>query len=263
MTNTAPSAENAFRRRLEEGTPQLGGLVTTCTPLMIEVYGDLGFDFALLDFEHGGPSPYDSARLCDLVRAGEVADIDLVVRLPSGRGSLLRKVLDTGVQNVLVPRVETPDEVLDAAAAARFTYDGEPGDRGVGSARSTRWGGEMNASYLTRADDEVTLGVMVENDQAVTNLTEILTTPGVDFALLGHYDLAVSLGCSDPAVSSVQSRIDRFERVCRNTSTPFGRYTGADADAVADAVDDGYRLLLVGDETSAVRTQYREILADW
>jgi 2-dehydro-3-deoxyglucarate aldolase len=255
-------AENEFRSDLEAGAVQFGALATTCTPLMVEVYGDVGFDFAFVDLEHGGPSPSDSERLGDLVRAGETAGIDLLVRLPSGRPPLIRKVLDAGVRNVLVPRVETAEEVRAAAAATRFTYDGDPGERGVGSARATRWGGELDPDYPDRADDAVTFGVMIENRRAVENLASILDVPDLGFALLGHYDLAVSLGAADPGASSVREQVDRFERACRSADVPFGRHVGTDADAADDAVAAGYRLLLAGDETAAVRDRYGGFLAD-
>jgi len=256
------SPDNGFRTGLEEGDVQFGALATTCTPLIVEVYGDVGFDFVFVDLEHGGPSPYDSERLGNLVRAGETAGTDLLVRLPSGRPPLIRKVLDAGVRNVIVPRVRTADEVRTAAAATRFTYDGNPGDRGVGSARSTRWGGRIDADYPDRADDTVSFGVMVENRTAIENVEEIVSVPGVNFTLLGHYDLAVSLGHSEPTNESVQENVEVFERACRDAGVPYGRYTGTAEDAVDRAVDSGYRILLAGDETSAVRDHYADLLSD-
>jgi len=256
------AAETRFRQRLETGDTQFGSLVTTCTPLMVEVYGDVGFDFAFVDLEHAGPSPFDGERLGDLVRASETAGIELVVRLPSGQPPLITKVLDAGVRNVIIPRVETVDAVRTAASATRFSYEGNPGDRGLGSARPTRWGREMDESCPDRADESVSLGIMVETKRAVENLADILDTTGVVFAMLGHYDLAISLGVADPGAAAVQDRVEAFEAECRATEVPFGRYVGTNADTTDDAIEAGYQLLLVGDETSAVRDHYGNFLAD-
>lgn len=163
---------------------------------------------------------------------------------------------------MLVPQVETTEEVRTAAAATRFTYVGGPGERGVGSTRATRWGGDLDAGYPDRADDAVTFDLMTQSRQTVENLESSLAVPGLGVALLGHYDLAVSLGAADPAASSVREHVDQFERACRSADVPFSQHVGVDADATDNAVAAGYCLLLAGDETAAVRDRYGGLLAD-
>jgi 2-dehydro-3-deoxyglucarate aldolase len=82
--------------------------------LLVEVFGDLGLDFVWLDFEHTGPSAYDSKVFENLTRAAEGAGTELLVRTPSGDPEIIRKILDTGVRNLLIPRIETAEEVKRA-----------------------------------------------------------------------------------------------------------------------------------------------------
>lgn len=114
-------------------------------PNMIEVYGHLGFDFTWFDFEHAGGSPYDSSLLERYTRATDVADIGLFVRLPAGDPPRVRKVLDTGVRTLLVPRVEDAVDIRPAIEAARYRYDETPGTRGAGIGRAHR---PLDGDYL-------------------------------------------------------------------------------------------------------------------
>lgn len=92
--------------RLASGEAVLGARTTTMSPSMVEVYGTLGFDFTWLDFEHIGGSPYDADLLEQYTRAADVADVDLLVRLPRGDPVAVRKALDTSVRTLLVPQVK-------------------------------------------------------------------------------------------------------------------------------------------------------------
>jgi len=100
--------ENGFRRALEAGETVLGASAATFSPTVIETLGAVGLDFVWLDFEHGGPSPWDATVFEELTRAAEAGDIELLVRLPKPDPPLVRKVLDAGVRTILIPRVETP-----------------------------------------------------------------------------------------------------------------------------------------------------------
>ncbi|MFC7174841.1 aldolase/citrate lyase family protein [Haloplanus litoreus] len=83
-----------------------------------------------MDFEHTGESPWDSMLFESLTRAAEAGDIELFVRLPAPDQALIRKVLDAGVRNLLIPRIDSAAEVRRAVEATRFVYDGEPGSAG-------------------------------------------------------------------------------------------------------------------------------------
>ena len=247
------SETNRVRERLREGTPVFGARSETFAPALVEVYGDLGFDFVWLDFEHGGPSPFDTVALENLARAAECADVELLARLPSGEPPLVHKVLDAGIRTLLIPRVRTAAEVRRAVRAAHFSYDGDSGDRGFGAGRPSGWGGEIDG-YVEREDRAVLVGAMIEHEDAVENVEEILDVPELGFAFVGANDLSISMGYpGDPGHSAVAAAVEAVEGACAEANVPLGapRHDAAAAEA---AVDDGYVVLRIGDEIGAARS---------
>ena len=246
------SHANRVRERLREGTPVFGARAETFAPALVEVYGHLGFDFVWLDFEHGGPSPHDAVALENLVRAAECADVELLARLPSGDPPLVHKVLDAGVRTLLIPRVETAAEVRRAVRAAHFAYDGDPGDRGFGAGRPSDRGGSLDG-FVERADRSVLVGAMIEHERAVENVEAILDVPELGFAFVGANDLSISMGHPrDTDHPEVKAAVEEIEEACAAADVPLGapRHDAAAAEA---ALDDGYRILRVGDEIGSVR----------
>jgi 2-dehydro-3-deoxyglucarate aldolase len=246
--------ENGLRRALERGETVFGASCATFSPTVIETLGDVGLDFVWLDFEHGGPSPYDSTALEELTRAAETADVDLLVRLPAPEPPLVRKVLDAGVRTVLLPRIETAAELRPAVEAAYFAYDGDVGDRGVGVGRSGRWAGYVD-SFVGGEDSEVLVGTMIENERAVENIEEILAVPQLGFAFVGPADLAMSMSDGDPLAKhpdAVQSAIDRALEACLDAGVPAGRIRNSVEEARAAAAA-GYRIVRIGGDVGSIR----------
>ena len=247
--------ENAFRRALESDETVLGASAATFSPTVIETFGAVGLDFVWLDFEHGGPSPYDSTVFEELTRAAEAADIELLVRLPAPDPPLVRKVLDAGVRTILLPRIETAAQLRPAVEAAYFSYDGEVGDRGVGVGRSGEWAGYVD-SFIAGEDEEILVGTMIENERAVENIEEILAVPQLGFAFIGQADLTMSLSGGDPLEKSpdaVESAIDRTVEACLAADVPLGRIRNDIAEAQA-AIDAGYQIVRIGGDIGAIRT---------
>lgn len=242
----------------------LGAGVETASEQLVELYGTLGLDWVWVDVEHKNGSPLDGTGLERLVRAAQCGGTELVVRLPNGDPSTIRKVLDTGVRNVVVPRVETASDVERAVRAARFEYDGEPGDRGLAQGRAsgygTAFGGER--PYHDVEDANVQVGVLVENRTAVENVEEIATVPELGFVFPGPGDLGVSMGRTleyeDPEMRSL---VERVRKTCVEHGVPLlgvQNSNFAGPEGVRDAIDRGYRLVSLGDEFAFVAQAIEE-----
>ena len=256
-------SENGLRRALERGETVLGASSATFSPTVIEAFGHVGLEYVWLDFEHAGPSPYDSTAFEELSRAAEAADIELLVRLPAPEPPLVRKVLDAGVRTILLPRIETASELRPAVEAAYFSYDGDVGDRGVGIGRSGEWAGYVD-SYVATEDDEVLVGTMIENERAVENIEEILSVPQLGFAFVGPADLAMSMSGGDPTAKNpeaVATAIDRALEACLAADVPAGRIRNDPAEAQA-AIDAGYRIVRIGGDVSSIHETLGARLAD-
>lgn len=255
--------QNGLRRAIENGETVFGASAATFSPTVVETLGSIGLDFVWLDFEHSGPSPYDSTVFEELTRAAEVADIELLVRLPKPEPPLVRKVIDAGVRTILLPRIETAAELQRAVKAAYFAYDGDVGDRGVGVGRSGNWEGYVD-SFVGGEDDQVLVGTMIENEQAVENIEDILAVPQLGFAFVGPADMAMSMSGGDPLEKSpeqVSAAIDRTLEACLDAGVPVGRIRNSVAEAQA-AVDAGYQIVRVGGDLSAVRSTLGERIAE-
>jgi 2-dehydro-3-deoxyglucarate aldolase len=246
--------ENGLRRALEAGETVFGASCESFSPTAIETFGAVGLDYVWLDFEHGGPSPYDSTALEELTRAAEAGDIELLCRLPKPEPALVRKVLDAGVRTILLPRIETAAELERAVKAAYFAYDGDVGDRGVGVGRSGNWAGYVD-SYVGGEDSEILVGTMIENERAVENIESILDVPHLGFAFVGPADLAMSLSAGDPLAKNteaVESAIDRTREACLDAGVPIGRIRN-DVEQAQSAVDAGYQIVRIGGDMASVR----------
>lgn len=240
-------------QRLSEGKLLRGVGASTFAPAVVETAGAAGMDFVWLDLEHKGPSPADSHALEELVRAAGSADTELLVRLPSTEPWLVRKVLDAGVSNVLLARVETASELRRGVRATEFVYDDEPGGRGGAVSLASDWG---RTDYEPRGDPAV--GAMLETASAVENLEAILEVPGLDFAYLGAADLSISLGhpfeTDHPAV---EEAVDSVREGCEEAGVPLGQSVD-DPEAATAAVEEGWQLLRYTDDLSALRRRLAE-----
>ena len=244
--------DNPIRTALEGDEVVFGARVTTHDPMIIEVYGELGFDFVWIDFEHGGASPHETGALDGLARACDVADVAPLVRVPSADEAIVRKVLDAGLHTILVPRVESAAEAREAVGLARFTYDGAPGHRGHAGTRANTYGASFEV-YAERADATTLVGVQIETADGMSNLEGILAVPDLGFIVIGSGDLAVSLGHPMKREHTVvEDAVEEIRSACLDAGVPVGTPVSTTA-AAEDAVAAGYQLIRIGDELNSIR----------
>jgi 2-dehydro-3-deoxyglucarate aldolase len=251
---------NRFRDAIENDGVVLGARASSFSPSLVEIYGDLGLDFVWLDFEHSGQSAWDSTEVEHLVRAAELSKIDLLVRIPYAHPPMIRKVLDTGVRNILVPRVDTAEETRRAVRATRFTYEDEPGDRGMASQRSSEYG--MSENYAEREDKNVNVGVMIEKRTALENIEEILAVSDLGFVFVGPGDLSVQLGHpGDSAHADIQSAIDQIESASKEAGVPLGGISHDPSEAI-ETIESGYQIVRIGGEFESARKMLRRRMGE-
>jgi 2-dehydro-3-deoxyglucarate aldolase len=243
---------NPVRDTIEGGGVVFGARVRTFSPTAIQILGQAGLDYAYLDFEHAGFSPYNSSRLEQLALIADNAGLELVIRITGSNADMVRKVLDAGVRTVIVPRIETASEAKRVVKAAQFEYEGGPGERGFGTAPANDWG-IRPTDYTEREDEHVFVGVMLETKEAVDNIQEITAVTGLGFAKIGVGDLSVSMGCpQDYENAALREAITRLETQCLDSSIPLGRGVSTVSQA-KDALADGYQLIDIGGDVEILR----------
>ncbi|MDR7543083.1 MAG: aldolase/citrate lyase family protein [Armatimonadota bacterium] len=178
---------NAVKRKLASGGTAVGTIVQVPHPLIVEACGRAGFDFVILDEEHGALGP---DRLADMIRAAEVAHVTPLVRVSENRAPLILQALDQGAGGVVIPGVRSADEARAAVDAAKYA---PAGHRGYCSAvRSAGLIGDRAA--MERANAETMVILLIEHREAVDAFEAMLDVPGVDVVFIGPGDLSHSLG---------------------------------------------------------------------
>lgn len=237
-----------FRDRLAEqrdgGRSLVGLWVCSGSPLVAEIFAGSGVDWLLIDMEHSANSLLSVMTQLQAVGGYPVTP---VVRVPFGDDVVLKQVLDTGAQNILVPMVSTAEQAREFVAAVRYPPQGR---RGVGSSlsRSSRW--NRVDGYLANADDHVSLVVQIESADAVANAAEIAAVDGVDGVFVGPADLSASLGVlGQQTHPDVLAAVQRTFDAVRAAGKPVG-VNAFDLDAAARYIEAGAAFIAVAADVS-------------
>src|SRR5438034_4988644 len=178
---------NTFKKAIREGRPQIGLWCSSCSNVTAEVIAGAGFDWVLIDTEH---APNELPMVLTQLQAMAGGTAAPVVRPAWNDLVLIKRILDAGAQNLLVPYVQTVEEARAAVAATRYPPQGV---RGVATIhRANRFA--RIKDYYAKANQEIGLLVQVETDKAVQNLEAIAAVDGIDGIFIGPSDLAASLG---------------------------------------------------------------------
>ncbi len=180
---------NNLKTRLQNGRMVAGPFIKFANPGLVEIYGKAGFDFVVIDTEHG---PHSIETVENLVRAAELAGISPVVRVRRNEPSLISRVMDVGAEGILVPQVTGGADALSAVKAAKFAPEGE---RGMCCyVRSASYSHENKFDYFKRTNRDNVIIILIEGKQGLENLDQIIGVPGIDVLFIGPYDLSQSLG---------------------------------------------------------------------
>jgi 4-hydroxy-2-oxoheptanedioate aldolase len=216
---------NTFKQAIREGRTQIGLWTSLCSNVAAEVIAGAGFDWILIDTEHApNELPMVFSQLQGLV-GGTAAP---VIRPAWNDMVLVKRLLDIGVQNLLIPYVQTPEEARAAVASTRYPPQGI---RGVAvTHRANRYG--RIKDYHKRCGDEICVIVQIETQLALQNLEAIAAIDGVDGLFIGPSDLAAALGhLGEPGHPEVRGAIeDALKRIRKSGKAP-GILAPVEADA--------------------------------
>ena len=180
---------NTTKAALENGGTVHGCMIKYPEPALAEFVGMQGWDFLIFDGEHGTLEPRDVE---DLTRAAELRDVTPIARVTTNQPHLILRYLDTGVQGLHVPWVNTPEGVEAAVKAIKY---GPRGNRGLAGVRAADWGmSETLRDYTAQANRETLVVIHIETSQAVDAVEDYLQIDGVDVLFIGPTDLSHSLG---------------------------------------------------------------------
>jgi 4-hydroxy-2-oxoheptanedioate aldolase len=235
--------------------PQFGLWVCSASAVNAEIAAGSGLDVVLIDAEH---SPNGLESILAQLHAVAAYPVSALVRPPYGDAVVIKQYLDLGVQNLLIPMVDSAAQAEEMVRAVRYPPHGV---RGVGSAlaRASRW--NRVEGYLAGAASTVSLFVQIESTTALEHVEEIAAVEGVDGILIGPADLAASMG-----FLGQQEHPEVVAGVLRSiaAAVALGKPAGVNAFAPAAAdryVEAGASLVLVGADV-ALLARASEALAD-
>jgi 4-hydroxy-2-oxoheptanedioate aldolase len=211
--------ENTLKQKLQTGKAAFGVMITFPSAPTVEMLGYLGFDWVLIDNEHGSITVENSE---DLIRAAEIAGIAPIVRPVANKPEIIAPFLDRGAWGVQVPHVNTAQEAADAVDAVKYYPQGH---RGIFSrSRPAGYGFEGNTQqYVKDANENTLVCLMLEEVEAIDNLPELVQVDGVDVYFIGSGDLSQSMGYPGQQTHpEVQAQMEKGVKII----TDAGRIAG-------------------------------------
>lgn len=216
---------NGFRRRLLAGETLIGSWCALASPISTEILGLAGFDWLVLDGEH---APNDITTFVPQLMALKGSHSAPVVRPPCNEPVIIKRMLDIGFNNFLVPFVETEEEARRAVASTRYP---PAGIRGVSVSHRSNMYGTL-PDYNQSINDNITVLVQIETRQAVDHIDAIAAVDGVDGIFVGPGDLSAALGyLGQPAHPEVLNVIKHIFDRARAAGKPAGILAPVEADA--------------------------------
>ena len=235
---------NRTKARLKKGETVFGCFLRYPDPSLVEMLAHLGWDFVVLESEHGGLDP----RTCeDMVRAAERNGITPIVRVTTNSPSIILRFVDSGAQGIIVPQVNSAAEAKQAIAAVKFYPQG---NRGLAGSRAADYGqGLPVGEYVRQANEETLVVLYVETAEAVRELPKILAVEGVDVVNVGRTDLSHSLGVpGQPEHPKMVQALEEILAGVRNSKVALG-IMAANARAARQWRDRGARYISVNFES--------------
>jgi len=175
-----------IRETLQSGGYSIGSWMQLPCPSVAEMMGQAGYDWVAIDMEHGSIS---GSQLPDLFRALELGNTLPIARLAQGTPKDCKQALDAGAGGVIVPMIESAEQLIKVRKACCWPPSGS---RGVGFSRANLFGKNFD-SYREEAQAPLLIA-MIEHISAVKNIDSIVRVEGLDAILIGPYDLSASMG---------------------------------------------------------------------
>jgi 2-dehydro-3-deoxyglucarate aldolase len=249
--NRGADGANGFRQSLLSLQRVIGCWTSLANHLTAEILGYAGFDWLLIDGEH---APNDIGTFVTQLMALKGSSTAPVVRPQSSEPIIIKRLLDIGFRDFLLPMVDTAEQARSLVAATRYPPDGF---RGIGTAhRANRYG--LAADYFEHANDDISVMVQIESVAGLRNVESIAAVEGVDCLFIVPSDLSAALGCRGPGAPEVQRAIARVIE-CGRAS---GKATGILAPIEEDArryMELGMTVVAVGGDVALLRNACLEL----
>jgi 4-hydroxy-2-oxoheptanedioate aldolase len=220
---------NQTKAKLKQGLPVYGVISTSDDPQLAELFGIAGFDYYMLDAEHG---LIDPAQAVNVIRACERTNITPLIRIGPKDPKLVLQYLDAGMLGVMMPGLESANEVKMLVDAVKYFPLGK---RGMGISRAsgyTSYSGITAPEYINFSNEQTMVIIQFEDDKLLEKFPVMCAVAGLDACIIGPRDLSLNMGFPDGHNHpEVQTVIDKAIAVMRNANVVAGITAGTRVDA--------------------------------
>lgn len=249
------SGSDSFKQVLASGRSIFGVFVSLADNISAEIAANSDLDWIIVDTEH---APNDLRSTLSQLQATQAYDTHVVVRPYEGDKALLKRMLDIGATNLMIPMVDNAEEASEVVTYCRYP---PLGVRGVASSRAARWGTTEN--YFADADDQVCLIAQIESVEGLANIDSIAAVDGIDALFVGPSDTAAALGhLGNPGHPEVQEAVMGALRAIQRSGKPAGVY-GATPEAAQRYREAGASFVIVGVDTMVLAKSLNGLAAQF
>lgn len=249
--------QNHFKAGLHSGRPQFGLWLGIPDNTIAEMMAGAGFDWLLIDHEHG---PYELRDVMSHLQSMAPYDVAPIVRPVDDNPGVLKKFCDIGAQSFIVPMIDTAEQAANVVAAVKYPPSGRRG-LGTSMARAAKW--NTIPGYLKHANENICVIVQAESTTAIENLHAIASVEGIDGVFIGPSDLSASMGhTGNVSHPEVVEAVSNGIRTIRSAS----KYAGLlclDSTQVAHYIDCGANFVGVGVDTLLIGNAARQLAAQF
>jgi 4-hydroxy-2-oxoheptanedioate aldolase len=218
---------NLLKEKLENKSNVIGPFMKLSSPPVVEIAGLAGFDFVIIDCEHG---PLNMLEAENMIRAAHLANMSAVVRVGENNPNMISRALDIGADAVEIPQISTKEDALNAVKASKFSPLGE---RGVCRyVRAAKYSSMDKSEYFKYANENTLVIIHIEGMEGIENLDKILEVDGIDVIFIGPYDLSQSLGIPGD-VNNI--KVEEKMKEVVNKASAKGKIVGTFVDDIESA----------------------------
>lgn len=232
---------NPVKKKLLDGETVVGTWIMTSSIDNAEILSAAGFDFIMIDSEHGCMNIETVGQMVSMIKGAGGGKTMPFLRVPWNNIYEIKRGLDAGPLGIMIPFINTKEEAEQAISYCKYPPAG--GVRGMGAGRATLFAARDN--YFQYADKEVMTILQIEHWQAVENIDEILSVPGIDVAFVGPGDMSTSMGyMGQMDHPEVVKNCEKVIAACKKHNVIPGMLSGPGS--MQKHLDMGFKLLLGG-----------------
>lgn len=247
--------KNKLKENLKNGKPAIGTFIMTNCPELVEIVGICGYDFVVIDTEHG---PLSIESTINMIRAAELKGITPITRVTEASATTILRSLDVGAHGIQVPQVNDAITADMVAKASKYYPDGI---RGAALARSGDYGMVTSTMDYFKTENEETLVVVhCENEEGLLNLESIAEIPDIDVIFLGPFDMSQSLGIPGEIYHpKVEAAAERVLKVTKAAGKAAGIFV-TDGEQAKRRIAQGFQYITINVDTTIFGKAYKNEL---